>query len=72
MTELVITAMEAWEEVDRLGVWIIRNSRDGKWYADIPGQAFIIGAGDSPLEAMTNLLGRVGEDANKQAKEAAV
>jgi len=59
MTTDVISPGEAWETVQRLRAWLIFNSRDGKWYVDVPGQVLHFGVGDEPLEAVANLLERI-------------
>ena len=72
MTNNVISAGEAWEEVERLKVNINFNHTDGKWYAHTPGSLWDIGWGDSPLEAIACLLARLGKMAAAKAEAASV
>jgi len=65
METKIISPGEAWEEVERLKVWVIFNRKDGKWYADVPGEALHFGCGDTAREAVTNLRLRIAEAATK-------
>ena len=71
METRTITPAEAWEEVERLKIDIYPNRKTDDWVASVQKPVFTYGHGAEPLEAVTNLLERIGETANEQAKEVA-
>lgn len=59
-TEIIAPA-EAWEAVDRLKIDISHNRTNGEFCASVEKPKFQVGWGKTPLEAVGNLLVRIGE-----------
>ncbi len=73
MNEQVIAPGEAWEAVERLKIGVDYNRLSGKWCATIyETNTWIakLGWGATPLEAVANLLERIGETVTTQVEVA--
>ena len=66
MTHEVITPAEAWEEVDRRKIDVSYYLAKGYWYATSTNPIIAVYRGNTALEAVANLLGRIAEDTNKR------
>ena len=73
MNEQIIAPGEAWEAVERLKLDISYNSVRNEWCAFWrESKKYALGWGASPLEAVAQLLERIGETATTQVEVANV
>lgn len=56
----IIAPAEAWEAVERLDIDITHNGINKEWCASVSKPRFQVGWGSTPLEAVGNLLMRLG------------
>lgn len=73
--EQKMTALEAWEAVERLRICVDFNGLVSEWCASTynsNGWRANIGWGATPLEAVAHLLERIGETATTQVEVANV
>jgi len=71
MTTDVITPAEAWEEVERRRIDISPSRSTSEFCASVSEPKFAVGWGSEPLEAVANLLQRLGRETAEQVKEVA-
>lgn len=67
METKIIALGEAWEAVERLRICVDYNPRVREWCA-ATREPIVLGWGATPLQAVAQLLERIGKTANASAK----
>jgi uracil-DNA glycosylase len=65
MTTGVITPAEAWEEIERLKATVAYGFIHERWYVTVHRPRVVVAVGATAMEAITQLLGLIAEEATK-------
>jgi predicted RNase H-like HicB family nuclease len=71
MTNTVITPAEAWEEIERRRISLSPYRDEDTWHATVCEPIVVVGSGDTPLEAIGDLLDWIDKYARDAARKTA-